>query len=101
MKAALAGLALTAIGLASVPAQAEQPNVCSTHTESIDLADIRTRLQGPNITSVERWGGCLRVTIRNPSGRLSELLVDPLTLQVVPNGVIVPLEPRPSPRRGS
>lgn len=89
MKALLL-VATVALGFAaSFPAEAGEPTVCATHTESIDLHDIKTRLQGPNITRVERWGGCLRVTIRQPSGHLSELLVDPQTLQLVPNGVIV------------
>ena len=78
------------IGMAALPALAEQrPTVCATHTDSIDLEDIKTRLQGPNITSVEQWGGCLRVTIRKPSGQQSEMLVNPQTLQVVREGVIV------------
>lgn len=86
----LALLALTLVGLPlAVPAQASQPSVCTTQTGSFDLSDIKTRLQGPNITSVEQWGGCVRVTIRKPDGRLSEMLVNPQTLQVVPGGVIV------------
>lgn len=88
MKALILALAIMGTAM-TVPGLAAQPTVCATHTGSVDLADIQTRLQGPNITNVEQWGGCLRVTIRNADGRLSEVLVDPQTLQVVPGGVIV------------
>jgi len=85
----LALTALAVMGMAlAMPASAAQPNVCFTHSGSVDLDAIRDRMFGPNVVSVEQWGGCARVTYRQMDGRLAQMLVDPQTLQVVPGGVI-------------